>query len=71
MTKNEIAKSLASANGGAQMVNINQIAAWTGMSRDWVRTHILTSVDHVASGKDKLFYVGDVADAMIAMKGAR
>ena len=64
MDKKTIQRSIETAAGG-RMVSITEIAAWSGRSVEWVKGTILADLDSIKTGKHRLYYVGDVAQAFV------
>lgn len=67
MTKTELARSIEQAVG-SHFINISQMAAYMGTGRDYVRANIVNGLDYISTGKNKMYFVGDVAERIIKLK---
>ena len=71
MNKQELTRALTASAGGAGMLTAGQVAAFLGRGRTFT-TEFLRGVDFFqdsgAGRKGKLYFVGDIADRIIAGK---
>lgn len=71
MNKKELTVALTASAGGAGMLTAAQVAAFLGRGRTFT-TEFLRGVDFFQESgigrKGKLYYVGDIADKIIAGK---
>ena len=63
MTKKELQKAIESRYGA--FVNISQTAEFLGNRRETVRDKYLSGLEYLMNGREKLFYAGDVAQAIV------
>ena len=66
MTKQDIVNSLTQS-AGSSLVSVAEIAAWTGRSRVTTRK-LISGLDYITNGRDKLYLADDVATLIISMK---
>lgn len=71
MNKQDLTKALTASAGGAGMVSTKQVAEFLGRGRSFT-TEFLRGVDFFqdsgSGAKGKLYFVGDIADRIIAGK---
>ena len=66
MNKSEMMKSMKAHTKGAEFISISAISRYTGKSREWVRQQITSDLPYLAAERTKKYYIGDVADRIIA-----
>lgn len=67
MKKAELIRSIEQS-AGSHFVNISQMATYIGTGRDYIRANIVNGLDYISTGKNKMYFVGDVAERIIKLK---
>lgn len=66
MNRQEVLRDMKKEMGS--FPNISQIAKYMSMSRESVRT-MVQGLEYIETGKSKKYFINDVADRMLQMKG--
>ena len=67
MKKTDLIRSIEQTTG-CSFINISQLAKYMGTGRDYVRANIVNGLDYVSTGKNKMYFVNDVAQRLIELK---
>lgn len=66
MNRQELIRDIKKEVGS--FANVTQVAKYMGMSRETVRTEILSGLEFYESGKSKLYFVNDIADGILGRR---
>ena len=64
MTKRDVINDLHTITGGCGFISQNKLRKWYGQSFSALK-ELLRGVDYVQKSRKKLYYVGDVAEAVM------
>jgi len=67
MTRQEIIRDIKKETGSS-FPNISEIAAYMGVSRDRVRTEIVSGLECISNGKSRQYFVNDIADRIMSIR---
>jgi|GEM_PF-4072701 len=71
MDKQTLIRRIQSTSTGKGMINIKEIAAFSGCDPDSdCRKQITAGMDYISNGREKLFFVDDVAQRMLDLRKA-
>ena len=69
MTKSDLKNALIASTGGAAMVTLVDVMAFLGKGKTYTKA-LLRDVDCIGEAKGKMYFAGDVAEAILRRKGA-
>lgn len=69
MEKQTLIRRIQSTASGSGMINIKEIAAFNGCDPDSdCRKKITGGLDYISNGREKLFFVDDIAQRMLELR---